>query len=496
MGQEGNNFVGVKLGHHTHSDNTRFEFGSGYLYDKHYVCYNVTLERPERGTKRVRIFCPVCEQDLKIKIRSIHTSKTWNAYLRGIGVFFVFLTILTISLSSTIWFSKLIIGGIVSLLFLFYDASDPVIMKDSYFNFWRHKILDVDRSSITLENDDDSSFNIYYAILAAAIPIIIFIAIYFYSNYIDSDNPKSKNPVMNTSTPNNMSSKIQPYSNYQKSNISRMRALYPCKYKIGKLDERFDINKNRLIKIINQASKLWEEVVGLRLFVYDSSAIFKINLIFDERQERLLNEKRIRSKIIKNGKSFDELRTIYDLAIASKEQLDMDYESKQFVLNKKLSGHNAKVKYWNNQGGAPKTEYDFLQKDLADIDKTSKELNDIKEEINLKIEIINNVANNLNELSNQYNLDVKNYNGQFITVREFEKGIYDGHNINIYEFENEKDLLITLVHELGHALGLNHVMNPNAIMYSKLEKQNIRNIQLTADDSIMVCSKLGNAESF
>ena len=37
--------------------------------------------------------------------------------------------------------------------------------------------------------------------------------------------------------------------------------------------------------------------------------------------------------------------------------------------------------------------------------------------------------------------------------------------ILVYQFGNKKDLSLALSHELGHALGLNHVENAKSIMY-------------------------------
>ncbi len=77
--------------------------------------------------------------------------------------------------------------------------------------------------------------------------------------------------------------------------------------------------------------------------------------------------------------------------------------------------------------------------------------------------VINGIASNLN-------LDVVNYNNAGdVLGKEFNEGLYEKRNnretITIFHFNNHDRLVRVLAHELGHALGLEHNNNPQALMY-------------------------------
>lgn len=77
----------------------------------------------------------------------------------------------------------------------------------------------------------------------------------------------------------------------------------------------------------------------------------------------------------------------------------------------------------------------------------------------------------------QYNAIVK------ATGKEFDQGEFvasaGSEQINVYEYENHTKLVRIFAHEMGHALGLGHVKDQDAIMYELNDSANVR---ITPDD--------------
>jgi uncharacterized phage infection (PIP) family protein YhgE len=256
----------------------------------------------------------------------------------------------------------------------------------------------------------------------------------------------------------------------------------PIEYSIGEVDPQFGISKDQLIQDSEKAEKVWEDAAGKNLFEYNPNAKLKINLIFDERQQES-NE----ATILENN--LKKLDLAHESTLENYNSLSSDYKSKLQVYNadvakykKKLSDYNDEVKKINSQGGASPDEYDQLEKERKDLEKTFNDLEKERDKLNALAQKTNQAAKEENAIVNQYNTGVETYRDKFGGSIEFEKGVFDGENINIYQFREDSDLEMTLIHEMGHALGMGHVDNPKSIMYYLMGDQDLDNPKPTEED--------------
>jgi hypothetical protein len=265
---------------------------------------------------------------------------------------------------------------------------------------------------------------------------------------------------------------------------------FPKGYALGTFDERFGIGKERFLQIVEQAKKVWENAAGKELFQYKKDGFMRVNLVFDWRQESLLKAKEQRAKLDESGTSFDMLKADYETKAAAVEREQSAYEESAQAYKTHLDEYNTRVTHWNNGENRTEGEAQFLESRKKDLDKELALVEQKRVSLKTNIDDLNALGERISTLAKKYNLEVEMFNGTYVNQREFEKGIFDGRNIDIYEFDKEEDLKVALVHEFGHALGIEHVDNPRSIMYRKLAAQNINDIHLTSEDLTQLLSKL------
>ncbi len=259
----------------------------------------------------------------------------------------------------------------------------------------------------------------------------------------------------------------------------------PITYKIDSFDTKFGISEKYFLSALSEAENIWEKPFGKELFTYVSdTGDLKINLVYDYRQEATSKLASVGIVVENNKASYDSLKIKFTDLKTQLATAKSNYENRVTIFNEKQKVYEQQVKYWNEQGGAPKKEYDALQTDKSILDAEVIQLNNLQTHINEIVDEINALVVVLNRLVNTLNLSVEEYNSINGTRGEsFEEGVYqsDGVNkkIDIYEFSNREKLVRVLAHELGHALGLGHVDDHKAIMY-KLNQNN--NLTLTEAD--------------
>ena len=205
---------------------------------------------------------------------------------------------------------------------------------------------------------------------------------------------------------------------------------FPIAYSIDKVDDHFGISEDQFLLSVEKAESIWDNAIGKKLFVYAPNNLplqagdLKVSLLYDDRQATTDKLKNIGSNLEDRKNSYESLKSEYDTLY------------KEYLQDK----DNIKTR----------SDAEVFNKKVNRLNELSKEMRDS--------------AENVNEKVNEYNNTLDAGLGS-----EFEEGIYfagkNGRGINIYEFKDSDNLVRVLAHEMGHALSLEHLDDPKAIMY-------------------------------
>lgn len=255
-------------------------------------------------------------------------------------------------------------------------------------------------------------------------------------------------------------------------------------YSVGELDYRFGIDREQVIEHLKQAERIWEEEADKDLFEYSEAGKLKVNLIYDYRQ-------RATDNLTETGGTIDATRKNYDKVKSEYNALLVTYNNDKEKLNAQISRYNEEkneydeqVEHWNNNGGAPADTYEELEHERKSLNQKADDIVTDQNRLQITADKLNTLTDRINTIGDIINEYVAIYNDTVTsTGEEFSEGEYirdgKGERINVYQFDDEGMLERLLSHEFGHALGIDHVDDEDALMY-RLNK-NTSNKLTTAD---------------
>ena len=253
------------------------------------------------------------------------------------------------------------------------------------------------------------------------------------------------------------------------------------RYRIAEVDPRFGLSKQQVIQLSQQATDIWKLGTGKDYFIYDPNAKLTIHLIYDERQDESNQRRQQLGNIEQNQQIWSNKNQKLKQLKDEIDRANILLDTKKIQLDAQLDQYNQQIAMMNQNGGIHPSQRDLF---IQQRHQLQQQIFALEQEINLynqKIQKLNDQVSELNQINNQLNQSIDQFNQRF-QARLFDKGLFNGKQINIYEFSSKDDLRLTLAHEFGHALGLKHNQDPVALMYPLMQDQNMQNFSLTNAD--------------
>lgn len=226
--------------------------------------------------------------------------------------------------------------------------------------------------------------------------------------------------------------------------LSTSECNTPTPFKLGVLDQRFGLSEATALADINTATEIWSKNYGKSLFANTPSAALTVNFVYDQRSA-------LSTQIEQQQNQLGQSNTTIQKQINS-------YEADVAVFEQKLANFNTQVDQINKSGGASPEEYQTLISQQNELKDEGSALNVRAQQLNLATRNYNSKVKGLNQNVTQFNEAI---------AQKPEEGLYEENNqtITIYFVRDHQELIHTLAHEFGHALGMGHTDSSKSIMY-------------------------------
>jgi DNA repair exonuclease SbcCD ATPase subunit len=239
-------------------------------------------------------------------------------------------------------------------------------------------------------------------------------------------------------------------------------------YRIGQVDERFGVSRSEFSRLVKKAAEMWSVPFSADLFQETSNGRILIEMIYDHRQDASKKLARLNTDAREDLKSYKGLKGQYD-------KLQKEYKQKNEKLERDSAEYNRRARAFKEENAAAlhrgrvseethqrlQEERAWLNATHAELQRRQKELKDIAVKAEQLVPTINSIAGKQQDHRDDYHKERERLGG------EFEKGVYHryGKSITVYQYTDKNNLVQLLAHELGHALGIRHINDPNALMY-------------------------------
>lgn len=251
------------------------------------------------------------------------------------------------------------------------------------------------------------------------------------------------------------------------ANLPLTRCATPITLRIGTVDPEFQVAPASLEDALRKAASEWNSATGQERFIVSTSDGVAVNFLFDGRQAELDQLKATEHQLDEEIARLSKERSDRERESRDIERLMGIFKEEQTHYEQLVAAHNAGVSR-AQEGGAPDSET------LAIVREQERRLNELRAGLEASNQRIKQKVDEYNQralitqqegesLREKIALLKEQFPPRLIREAEHRKGAFVN-EINVYTLSDARDLHYTLLHELGHTLGLGHANGTGAVM--------------------------------